>query len=359
MSLFSSLQISASGMAAQRTRAEMLVENMANADTTRTPEGGPYKRKDVVFTSELQTSPFSAVFQHEAGQGVRTASVAGHRPSGAALSSRPSRRRRERIRGVSTPQSSRRDGRSPERLAILRRRRGGNYGSEGYDHQLHLHPQVMTPILPASLSIPPVVAPCGLADRDCRGLGLCVRAHRRHFTGRKVRQQRRRQHQQLSFRRGRRTARRGSQDSGSVALLRSFPASPQQDHLRLPVRDEHAGLRDCEPTPATLERLTWPQRIGLGCRRRAVIGGLAALNHWNQERDFKPLFSGMAPEDAGTVTAKLRELGSGIPPSPTKVPPSSSSPERSRKPACSSPPRVCPRAATSAWNSSTKPTSEP
>ena len=76
MSLFSALQISASGMAAQRTRAEMLVENMANADTTRTPEGGPYKRKDVVFSSELQTSPFSAVFQHEAGQGVRIASVA-------------------------------------------------------------------------------------------------------------------------------------------------------------------------------------------------------------------------------------------------------------------------------------------
>jgi flagellar basal-body rod protein FlgC len=75
MSLFSSLQISASGMSAQRTRAEMLVENMANADTTRTPEGGPYKRKDVVFTSELQASPFSAVFQHEAGQGVRIASV--------------------------------------------------------------------------------------------------------------------------------------------------------------------------------------------------------------------------------------------------------------------------------------------
>ena len=40
MSLFASLQVSASGMSAQRTRAEMLVENMANAETTRTPEGG-------------------------------------------------------------------------------------------------------------------------------------------------------------------------------------------------------------------------------------------------------------------------------------------------------------------------------
>lgn len=65
MSLFSSLTVSASGMSAQRTRAELLVENLANSETTRTPEGGPYRRKDVVFTSEPQTGPFSAVFQNE------------------------------------------------------------------------------------------------------------------------------------------------------------------------------------------------------------------------------------------------------------------------------------------------------
>jgi flagellar basal-body rod protein FlgC len=49
MSLFSSLDISASGMAAQRARAEVITENLANAETTRTPDGGPYRRKDVVF----------------------------------------------------------------------------------------------------------------------------------------------------------------------------------------------------------------------------------------------------------------------------------------------------------------------
>jgi flagellar basal-body rod protein FlgC len=75
MSLFNAIQVSASGMAAQRTRAEMLVENMANTETTRTPEGGPYKRKDVVFTSQLQTSPFSATFQNEMSQGVSVADV--------------------------------------------------------------------------------------------------------------------------------------------------------------------------------------------------------------------------------------------------------------------------------------------
>ena len=65
MSLFTALSVSSSGMAAQRARSELLVENIANSETTRTPEGGPYRRKDVVFTSEPQTSPFSAVFQTE------------------------------------------------------------------------------------------------------------------------------------------------------------------------------------------------------------------------------------------------------------------------------------------------------
>lgn len=49
-------------MAAQRARAEVLVENLANAETTRTPEGGPYRRKDVVFESASVNSPFASVF---------------------------------------------------------------------------------------------------------------------------------------------------------------------------------------------------------------------------------------------------------------------------------------------------------
>lgn len=65
MSLFDSISVSASGLAAQRLRSEVLVENLANSETTRTPEGGPYRRKDVVFHTEPQTSPFAAVFQTE------------------------------------------------------------------------------------------------------------------------------------------------------------------------------------------------------------------------------------------------------------------------------------------------------
>lgn len=62
MSLFNLLSVSASGMSAQRRRAEVLVENLANAETTRTPEGGPYRRKDVIFESAAAEGPFSAVF---------------------------------------------------------------------------------------------------------------------------------------------------------------------------------------------------------------------------------------------------------------------------------------------------------
>lgn len=62
-------------MSAQRTRAELLVENLANAETTRTPDGGPYRRKDATFTSAPQTSPFAAVFQTEMGSGVNGVEV--------------------------------------------------------------------------------------------------------------------------------------------------------------------------------------------------------------------------------------------------------------------------------------------
>ncbi|MBZ5725108.1 MAG: flagellar basal body rod protein FlgC [Acidobacteriia bacterium] len=77
MSLFSVLSIGASGMAAQRTRAEMLTENLANAETTRTPEGGPYRRKDVVFESTPVSSPFSSEFdaQLQAAGGVGVADI--------------------------------------------------------------------------------------------------------------------------------------------------------------------------------------------------------------------------------------------------------------------------------------------
>lgn len=78
MSLFHLLSVSASGLEAQRKRAEIVVENLANAETTRTPQGGPYRRKNVVFESANPELPFQAVFQSEMGrssQGVRVGEV--------------------------------------------------------------------------------------------------------------------------------------------------------------------------------------------------------------------------------------------------------------------------------------------
>jgi flagellar basal-body rod protein FlgC len=69
MSLFSAIAVGASGMSAQRARAELLVENLANAETTRTPEGGPYRRKDVVFESAPPDMPFAGVFDSEVQAG--------------------------------------------------------------------------------------------------------------------------------------------------------------------------------------------------------------------------------------------------------------------------------------------------
>lgn len=52
-SLFNALQISASGLNAQRRRMDLIANNIANAATTSTPEGGPFRRKDVTFRESL------------------------------------------------------------------------------------------------------------------------------------------------------------------------------------------------------------------------------------------------------------------------------------------------------------------
>ncbi|HHN64562.1 MAG TPA: flagellar basal body rod protein FlgC [Nitrospirae bacterium] len=53
MDIFKSFDVSASAMVAQKIRLNTIASNLANADTTRTPEGGPYRRRDVVFSSVL------------------------------------------------------------------------------------------------------------------------------------------------------------------------------------------------------------------------------------------------------------------------------------------------------------------
>ncbi|HLH08050.1 MAG TPA: flagellar basal body rod protein FlgC [Terriglobales bacterium] len=79
MNLFGMLDVSASAMTAERQRAEVVASNMANAETTRTPEGGPYQRKLVVFRSG-RTSRFPRLLNalyHPNSQkaGVKVSSV--------------------------------------------------------------------------------------------------------------------------------------------------------------------------------------------------------------------------------------------------------------------------------------------
>jgi len=57
------------------------------------------------------------------------------------------------------------------------------------------------------------------------------------------------------------------------------------------------------------DRLSWTQRLWIVVAAVAVIGGLTWVNHWNDERDFKPLFTGLADEDAGALVTKLHEAG--------------------------------------------------
>ena len=60
MNLFGMLEISGSALTAERQRAEVVVSNMANAQTTHTPQGGPYRRQLVVFRAR-QAPQFPAL----------------------------------------------------------------------------------------------------------------------------------------------------------------------------------------------------------------------------------------------------------------------------------------------------------
>jgi flagellar basal-body rod protein FlgC len=72
MSLLNSLKISASGLSANRKRTEAISSNIANAQTTRTAEGGPYRRKEVVFGSEPSRDSFSEILEGEIGANAQT-----------------------------------------------------------------------------------------------------------------------------------------------------------------------------------------------------------------------------------------------------------------------------------------------
>lgn len=71
MDLLTSLKISSSGLAANRTRMGAISSNIANAQTTRTAEGGPYRPKEVVFGSEPSRESFSDILEGELAENAQ------------------------------------------------------------------------------------------------------------------------------------------------------------------------------------------------------------------------------------------------------------------------------------------------
>lgn len=63
MQIFDTLDISASGLSAQRRKMTAITSNIANVDTTRTDEGGPYKRRRVVMLEAPKLSKFSTMLE--------------------------------------------------------------------------------------------------------------------------------------------------------------------------------------------------------------------------------------------------------------------------------------------------------
>ncbi len=63
MQIFDTLDISASGLSAQRRKMTAIASNIANVDTTRTDEGGPYKRRRVVMLEAPKLSKFSTMLE--------------------------------------------------------------------------------------------------------------------------------------------------------------------------------------------------------------------------------------------------------------------------------------------------------
>ncbi len=83
MGMFTSFDINASGLTAQRYRMDIIAENVANANTTRTADGSPYVRKVVTFAEKQGGTSFSHVLDNQmnsysgdmSGQGVKVSGV--------------------------------------------------------------------------------------------------------------------------------------------------------------------------------------------------------------------------------------------------------------------------------------------
>ena len=79
MGIFTSFDINSSGLTAQRYRMDIISQNLANANTTRTQDGSVYRRKVVVFEEKNGQTPFSRVLNTAtdkySGTGVKVSSI--------------------------------------------------------------------------------------------------------------------------------------------------------------------------------------------------------------------------------------------------------------------------------------------
>ena len=77
MDVFDALNISASGLSAQRLRMNLISANLANISTTRTKQGGPYRRKDPVFAAQAPQTSFRDMLRNRQKEFLKEVSVVG------------------------------------------------------------------------------------------------------------------------------------------------------------------------------------------------------------------------------------------------------------------------------------------
>jgi flagellar basal-body rod protein FlgC len=85
MGLFGSLDISASALSAERLRMDVTAENLANAQSTRTANGGPYRRKEVVTQANEDGGFASALASARSGGGSGSGASGGSAPGGVSV----------------------------------------------------------------------------------------------------------------------------------------------------------------------------------------------------------------------------------------------------------------------------------
>ncbi|MCB0390669.1 MAG: flagellar basal body rod protein FlgC [Bdellovibrionales bacterium] len=75
MDFSKAMNVSSSGLTAQRMRMNTISSNIANINTTRTPEGGPYRRKDVVFEAIPEAKSFGEILMSQPDRNVQRVQV--------------------------------------------------------------------------------------------------------------------------------------------------------------------------------------------------------------------------------------------------------------------------------------------